>query len=334
MNKRTLFSLCGLVSVVLVILLFSRSKLLRPTGKKAWLDAVKPPFIWTVVQMCIDVPIVQYRLPNMRCPKESVTLSDITAHTYRSMQPNKFAVVMPFIGKQIDKLIANLERWTTSEYRPGDKKKVPTDLIFFFNRRKTPALEEQLKDTLKRFKLRKYFESVLFMYASLSDEDDEYPVAASRMFYILHDNPQIRRDYAYYFYMEPDCLPIRSEWLDHIISLSFDRSRPFWSMGSVYRGSQLPLPKDRVHINGNAIYTTAEDYHLFLCRLLAQQFYVFDVDPFYYFFHHYEDQQKLLHNFVFSDFVMNMAMTNYSERELKLENPYTYLIHGGVNKDL
>jgi hypothetical protein len=297
---------------------------------------IKPPANREVLReqirtLVVHVPEIIYSdFPQIQCPPPPVSVEDIIAKGGPRKTPNRFAVVMPFIAAQLDKLIKNLERWGTNDYNPGREHSTPTDLIFFFNRAKDTVVEQKLKDTVQRLSLGTYFKSILFMYANLNDQQDKYPIAASRMFYMLHNNPQIRRNYAYYYYMEPDSIPIRSGWLDFVRELTFNRPRPFWSMGSIYRGTVAQSPKDRVHINGNAVYTTAEDYHLFLCRLLENQFFVFDVDPFYYFFHHYEDQQAFWHNFVFADFIVNVARTEYTEEKMKKDNPYTYLVHGGT----
>jgi hypothetical protein len=307
-----------------------------PTSKKIVVEAQKKyPLVWDVSKFTMDLYIVKYQVPNLNCPKQPVALSDIMLHLKRDDIQNRFAIVMPFIGAQLDKLLSNLQRWSTPEYYPGDQNKIPADLFFYFHRGKDEAMEKKITDTIERNNLGNYFQSIQFLYADLSDPDDEYPTGASRMFYLLYDREQIRKNYGYFFYMEPDSVPIRPGWLDYLKTISFGNTRPFWVMGSIFRGSSEPLPKDKIHINGNAIYTTAEDYHLFLCRLLEKHFYVYDVDPFYYFFKNYEDQKALWHNWIFSDYIINISKNPYSESKMKQENPYTYFLHaGGANEDV
>jgi hypothetical protein len=66
----------------------------------------------------------------------------------------------------------------------------------------------------------------------------------------------------YVFLMDTTCVPIQSNWLNHIDARTRPPNEPYWMMGSVYRGFRDPSwPKDVAsfaHIGRHAIYNLAD----------------------------------------------------------------------------
>jgi hypothetical protein len=254
---------------------------------------------------------------------------------WRTMSKSNMAIIMPYIASQVEKILINLSRW--KEYKPFFNKtltrtfRTPIDFIFYFNRKYNAEIEHKIRSHIIELGLDKYLGVISFMYAELSDLQDPYPLGTSHMFYRLIDNNTIREKYAYFFYMEPDSLPIRSGWMDVLHDITFSQTNPFWVQGSMYRGVVELAPSQRLHINGNAIYSTSDDYHEFLRAVLKYKFHVFDVDQYEYLKTYPNKHIAIAHKFIYTDYIMNMYHTHYNETILKRDNPNTYIIHGGWN---
>jgi hypothetical protein len=247
-----------------------------------------------------------------------------------------FAVVMPCLSSQLRAVLKNLDLWI--QYSPHDNgvanlQRVPVDLIFYFNSDKEHTQENDIRAHVHKLGLqKKYFRNVLFRYANLVDKEEQ-PRGSTHQFYKLMDDETFRSEYDYFFYMEPDCIPIRNGWLDILQELTFVRLSPFWVQGSIYRGDAQVQDVQRLHINGNAIYSTADSYYNFLKSVRGYAFHAYDIDQYIYLTADFERQKHIYHKFVTSEFIMNMWNTRYSLKKLKFENRNTYLVYGGRNTD-
>ncbi|KAL0481045.1 ribosomal protein L11 methyltransferase [Acrasis kona] len=241
-------------------------------------------------------------------------------------------VIIPFIKKQIPRLRDMLSRWSKIDYAPLDDgmsfiDEAKTDLIFFYNKGPN-EVEEQINKILDELGIRKHFVKISFLYADLSEKDDVYPIATTRMFYRVIKDEELRQKYKYFFYMEPDTLTVRKGWMQALHNIAFNQ-KPFFSLGSINRGNFVNIEPHRMHINGNALYSFSDEHLSFLNELKKNVFFVFDLDPYMYMLSHYDALIKYWHQFIFDDIIMNMYKTGYSEKQLVLENPKTFFVHGG-----
>lgn len=98
-----------------------------------------------------------------------------------------------------------------------------------------------------------------FIYANLTDKEDQYPEGANHMFYniFLRDemHDALAAQYKYFMLLEADVAPIRAGWGTKL----YDETRGdhFWMKGSQFHGRYLPK-HIRFHINGNALYALGE----------------------------------------------------------------------------
>jgi hypothetical protein len=152
----------------------------------------------------------------------------------------------------------------------------------------------------------------------------------------------------YGFYMEPDCLPLRSYWLTALDLQCQWPQQPFWLKGSIYRGSNKGVyatrhPPQFYHINGNALVNLGDralrSFYVKHYKPWAQQSAAvrersFDTD-FWRFLHSLDNVHVVkqhYHKFAYTDVVQNWWRSSYSVQRLRDEHPGTYLVHGGYPK--
>ena len=152
----------------------------------------------------------------------------------------------------------------------------------------------------------------------------------------------------YAFYMEPDCLPIRNNWLNALDWNSRWPNPIFWLKGSIYRGSNKGTyatrhPPQYYHINGNALINlndrSLRSFYLKHYKPWAQAAATvrersFDTD-FWRFLHNLDTinvVKGVYHRFVYTDVVQNFWRSSYSIAKIRNEHPNTFLIHGGYPK--
>ncbi len=84
----------------------------------------------------------------------------------------------------------------------------------------------------------------------------------------------------YAFYMEPDCVPIRPDWLGQLLDRLEHANA--WIIGSVYRGRGTLYRPFMRHLNGNAIYAVGDAaFQDFLVDLEARFANLVSKDPRY-----------------------------------------------------
>lgn len=181
------------------------------------------------------------------------------------------AIVMPFHKKQLNKLLFNLESWNT--FNPTKHAK-QVELIIF----NSGPTDLDLEQTILRFfqenpTVATNFSNISVQFAQLRGYKDSYFRGTRTMFESLlfslevEVNGQIthtpRLKYSdpsvnYVFYMEPDCLPVRQNWLDAIHDEIGAHDGDFWMLGSKFAGEIRWFGNQRDdfinHLNGNSIY--------------------------------------------------------------------------------
>lgn len=193
------------------------------------------------------------------------------------------------------------------------------------------------------------FQSIEIQHANLSGPSDTYYKGTRLMIEkLILGKVKLAYNPNYMFYMEPDCIPIRSNWLNALDLQTRWPITPFWMKGSVYRGSNKGVyatrhPPQYFHINGNSIYNIGDrhfksfyvkHYRPFINSVSKQRERSFDTDL-YRFLHDLDNIQitkTIKHKFVYSEIVLNYWRSSYSLSKIKNEFPYSYLIHGGYQK--
>lgn len=259
----------------------------------------------------------------------------------------RLAIVIPFIRTQLNKVLAQLNM--TRTFLPCRQALDSTDLIFYHNEAQSSSLETIIHE---QYQANKCFSNVRFLAADLTDKQNQYPLGSAFMWQkLIVDDPQNRvslRSYGYthFFLMEPDTQPIRQFWLDAIVQqITQDCSNKFfttnwWMSGSIYRGSKS-IGLHFLHINGNALYHLSPKFIeyvkrlLYLCASKPGISLGYDLDIFSLLLENTDMAKEMWHKFKFSDFIQNCwqtgcpGCTEHNCTQFALDNPHTYLVHGG-----
>lgn len=279
-------------------------------------------------------------------------------------------VVMPFHVRQVPKLEENLKRWklyppcalsqfvlndSSDEapfYRrtrnPRDKTDMPFGhdirLVFYLDGFRNEKVEERLFEAFYGLapETRSCFNGLDIRYAGLKDDDDKYLTGSRLMAENLIKNGLGLIDPYYVYYMEPDCLPVRSFWLTLIDAATRPPNPAFWLKGSIYNGNPNVINRNflynMLHINGNAIYNLHDksfrDWYFDEVRPFITKYYnagAYDTDwyKFLYWPPFFPRSRQIVHKFQFSAFLKNYWHTNYTVNQIRESNEFTVLVHGG-----
>ena len=256
----------------------------------------------------------------------------------------EFAVVIPFISKQIESVRDQLNR--NIVYSPCQSNS-QTDLIFYHNESPGSSLNQHIERLIELFRepIQRYYRKVRIFAADLIGTNDSYLLGSGLMWKKLIDTDEpfslATYGYTHFLIMEADVWPIRSFWLDQIQRLVHQQKEyvrtPWWIMGSAYRGSQNIGP-GFAHINGNALYHLSSNMiafvRFFWPLYLKNQQMGYDYAITYFFFTQELDGitwRSISHKFHYSDFIQNCWQTGCAKniQQFLFDNPNTYLIHGG-----
>jgi hypothetical protein len=280
------------------------------------------------------------------------------------------AVVVPAVASAGDQIVANLALWAQPDAAPMLwPRPAKPDIIFSFNNQETAAaLEPAISDAFAALRLDRYFKTLRFERLDLVGEADlyqrDYTKPAGPGGHKAGPNNQffetmrrVRDVGRYVFFMEPDCVPIRSDWLGQLI----DRleGEDAWIIGSVYRGRGTLDRRFMRHLNGNAIYAVGDPaFQEFLADLERRLAALLAEDPRYAYdlaleilftgasceARATEDErslwryfQAIAHRFQPTDFIQNIAARIDIEEPdpslldtVRAESPGTYVIHNSI----
>jgi len=188
------------------------------------------------------------------------------------------AVVVPTTDSAIDRrrLEAGLARWNAPDFAPCETASVPAvatrvpaacgfsvprwrstqrpALLFYASNAAGAAMASEVLSGSLGAAARACFRPAEFGSADLSREQDGYPAGPSYQFYALHAYLLGRPDITHFLLLEPDGVPVRTNWVEGLAHLVPPHAERFWVKGSVVRG---PSPVEEWlihHINGNALY--------------------------------------------------------------------------------
>ncbi|MFN4024858.1 MAG: hypothetical protein ACK4MQ_08495 [Hyphomonas sp.] len=193
-------------------------------------------------------------------------------------EPTLGAVVVPLTASEHDQLLDNLWLWSQPAFTPflGKRPGRVPDLVFVCNNEQAAAVEPAVRDYLESTPaLRACFGDIRFLNLNLVGDADLYlrdnngPAAAfgwragpNHLFFGALD--VLRDHWGHALFMETDCVPLRPDWLGRINTVLTGDEMP-WVLGSIYRGSDPLGPREKRHINGNAVYATGDpEFHKFV----------------------------------------------------------------------
>ena len=226
----------------------------------------------------------------------------------------KLAIVVPFVDKQLDLLLSQLNASifhppcaTNSQTQLARKSGKCADLLLYYSKLHDPSLEKTIRHYISPLAyIHTCFCKIRFISANLKDIDDTHPYGVNLMWQRLliesatNTHLSLRAQaYTHFFWMEPDTKPIRKYWLDALIrEIADNRASPYdsdyvvtnwWLRGSIYRGTR-DIGDYLLHINGNALHHLSSNYLSYL-RLVWRLFPFkkrrsegFDADQFFYMF--------------------------------------------------
>ena len=188
------------------------------------------------------------------------------------------AVIVPLTMAEQDQVLDNLWLWSQPAFFPflGSIPVRRPDIVFVCNNTKAASFEPKVRALLaEEPRLRACFDNVRFVTLDLSGDADLYrrenngPKASqgyragpNNVFFGALD--AVREHWGHSLYMETDCVPIRPDWLGQI-NRHLKGAEPAWVTGSIYRGADALGPREKRHINGNALYATADpDFQAFV----------------------------------------------------------------------
>lgn len=260
-------------------------------------------------------------------------------------------VIMPFHPRQLEEVKDNLNIWSQQFLCEKDIKLKGIGFIFYVSSSKTDIpdvnqFEMELFDASKSGM--DCFRFVSIIYANLVGEDDGYLKGSRLMF-----EKMIKKEIdfgpeppSHIFYMEPDCRPIRPNWLTALNNHIIAPNAEFWMKGSLFRGSFDVILNNaiynHVHINGNAIYNISDEgfseFYFKVAKMIVEtQLHnscAYDTDIYRaLLWNNSKYTAHFFHMFQYSDFIQNHWHSEYSLNEILETSPNTYFIHGGEQLD-
>jgi hypothetical protein len=181
------------------------------------------------------------------------------------------SVIVPLTAAEQDQVLDNLWLWSQPAFFPflGVVPKRRPDLVFICNNAEAARLEPKVHIFFaEETRLRACFEHVRFVTLDLAGDADLYRrenhgpktkhgfrAGPNNVFFYALE--AMRAHWGYSLYMETDCVPIRPNWLGQL-NTHLHGAEPAWVTGSIYRGADALGPREKRHINGNALYATAD----------------------------------------------------------------------------
>jgi hypothetical protein len=229
--------------------------------------------------------------------------------------------------------------------RPGETN---TTLTFLCYGRLTAGQRSKLQDLYwsLNWQVCRCFQEMEIRTADLNEASDNHMKGSRAMFESITSGEIGLKNPQYVFWMEPDAVPIRPDWLN-ALDRTCRTDEKFWVKGSALRHdlnwqvlSQRYGQSFLYHINGNAIYNMAAgEYPKFYHRILipyleakGKRHFHFDSALAFYLqdIHNVDYWRQISHHFQYTDLIQNRWGENYSVPERASKYPNTYIIHGGV----
>lgn len=181
------------------------------------------------------------------------------------------AVVVPITSGEQAQVLDNIWLWSQPAFAPflGPPPSRLPDLVLVCNNAAAAACEPSVRKFIAETpSLERCFAKIRFVVLDLAGDADLYQrenrgrrtehgfrAGPNKLFFAAMD--AMRAHWGHTLYMETDCVPIRPDWLGQV-NRHLSDAEPAWVTGSIYRGADALGPREKRHINGNAIYATAD----------------------------------------------------------------------------
>lgn len=215
------------------------------------------------------------------------------------------------------------------------------DLVFFCSRRgcADDGAAAALDACFASAKAEGCYRSVRHISAGLTDADDFYVSGLqargpNQQFLRIFRMDEFR-PYSHFFYMEPDCVPVREFWLDAMREETLGASGDFWIKGSHFRGTRerhrFGNRDFSLHINGNALYSLQDERFRELVELVLRLYpnMAYDAAIGALLKQSAQFRAEYLPKFVFTDRIQNRAGSRWSRAEIQSQYSRTFIVHGG-----
>ena len=251
-----------------------------------------------------------------------------------------FKIVMPFHINQQQKLIDNIKSW--KQFEPCMENNINVELVFFYGHSlesfdNKEAFIHNISKHVDRF----CFQKVHFVeYKYKNKEDDTHFKGARVMFeYLIYKQDDAFKSVDFVFLMEPDTYPIRSSWLNAVQNNIADGN--FWVKSGYFLSSYellaFQMDKPFSYINRDSLFKIGDQkfitfYSDYVKPYALNNYNIslvsFELDFYGYLgtVKHYKQSRHIIHNFQFSDFVLNIRQTNLTSAYLLNEYKNSFMI--------
>lgn len=284
------------------------------------------------------------------------------AENYPGYHANRLThLIIPFHTSQLQRLETNLKTWAdippcSQEAGGVATPNAPYHLVLYSSadsrkRQSLVELESKLETLVANLpsQVSSCFASYEFQHANLSGPSDTYYRGTRLMIEkLILNKVRLQHPAQYIYYMEPDCIPIRPNWLNALDTSVRWPNQVFWMRGSIYRGNNKGVyatrhPPQVFHINGNAVFNLADrrfrsfyvkHFRPYVNAKSKTRERSFDTE-FYRFLHDIDNimvTRTVIHRFQYSEMVQNFWRSSYSLSKMKNDFPDTYFVHGGYAK--
>lgn len=242
-----------------------------------------------------------------------------------------YAYVIPFCQIDIDDVVFLLKLWSIDEHKITLNTTYDIDLILYFSGLDETFVEKRFRHHVENYN--HIFKDIIYMKCELNKEDDKYPRAPGIMFFNCLEQLQ---DYKCIFFAEPDCLPIKNNWLKHLMKeLDFCYKNNIWIKGSMYRGTDgvkidIRCLDMKFHLNGNAIYNVGNKKFMEMMQRIKININLdraYDMEIMRYILNSKEDFPIFFNHIMYSDFMLNYGKRDMSLYIKEIPNE-TYFVHG------
>lgn len=178
------------------------------------------------------------------------------------------------------------------------------------------------------------FNELLFADCDLNPKLDSHPYGPNQQFIAIYHSPlfaAMRRDADYFFLMEPDTFPIRSDWMMVLMmETTGDAFGQWWGKGASYEGNLQSASLDyRIHINGNGLWSTSASMAAYVTAMYVSPWAPgWDHELFCYMSHNHDIYRDVMHRWRYSKFILNLWHINWNTDDVRIKHPTTTFVHG------
>lgn len=240
-----------------------------------------------------------------------------------------FAIVIPFCSLDTRDLLKNMSIWCQSDKFISDTQKHNIDLVLYYcANSESDQIDPVIIETANSYC--DYFQNIVSERLILTPSQYKYPIGPGLMFFNMIENTT----YKVFFYMEPDCVPVKNGWLDEVeSSCRMMLDRDVWVQATLYNGSfrSNDLPT-KLHFNGNSIFNVSGDGRQLIKKIKGciniSQNYDFAIMNYLNSVQGYDDFRDYMYHVIYSPMVLNFGRQPILKKYLNSYPTKTYFLHG------